>query len=431
MRRGFTHGPTAAAAELPADEASGPQAQAHASAAAAVHRLYRRLKWTRCRGVAARARLVAEVATRPARSAVRAVNGARIYGRKVAQATGVPVHRQLVHQWAVCARFGFDTDTYYRYRMYELEGIGGAAMFLPIDENMAIRAYLYDTIGVDPDGLADKRNFYRTCIRHGLPVPRTVADFEDGHVTWWPGTEPGELPPLDLFSKEARNIKGRGAARWVWQGDGCYRDEAGASVTGAQVIERFRDSSRAAPFILQVRLANHARIEQLAPSTLCTIRIVTFHAAGGEPVHLDSAFRVAGRSSAVDNFSQGGLACPVLAGTGELLPGVLKDLHLTMVRHDVHPATGSQVRGFRLPGWHRALDLTLRAHRVFYEYPSIGWDVALTPDGPVLVEANYNWNAATTQQASGRPLGANGYFESVLSYLDRGFPSAGHGRGAR
>jgi hypothetical protein len=89
-----------------------------------------------------------------------------------------------------------------------------------------------------------------------------------------------------------------------------------------------------------------------------------------------------------------------------------------MIRHDVHPVTGARVKGFRLPDWHRALDLTLRAHRVFYDFPSIGWDVALTPEGPVLVEANYNWNAVTTQQASGRPLGMNGYFESVLSYLD-------------
>jgi hypothetical protein len=88
-----------------------------------------------------------------------------------------------------------------------------------------------------------------------------VADFENGHVTWWPGTQAGELPACDLFSKQARNIKGRVAARWFWEGDDRYRSESGRVLTGQQLIERLRESSTDLPYILQVRLTNHAELE--------------------------------------------------------------------------------------------------------------------------------------------------------------------------
>jgi hypothetical protein len=66
----------------------------------------------------------------------------------------------------------------------------------------------------------------------------------------------------------------------------------------------------------------------------------------------------------------------------------------------------------------RDTTLALRAHRVFYDFPSVGWDVAVTPEGPVLIEGNYNWNVVLTQQAGGRAIGETGYFDIYLSFLD-------------
>src|SRR5690606_16286151 len=125
---------------------------------------------------------------------------------------------------------------------------------------------------------------------------------------------------------------------------------------------------------------------------------------------------------AVDNFSQGGLASPVDPRTGELRKAVFKDLDATVVRYSVHPITGTRLEGFRLPLWDQVINLVMRAHAAFLEFPSVGWDVALTPDGPVLVEGNFNWNVVLTQQASGEPLDED-YYASLLSFLsaaDRG-----------
>jgi len=383
--------------------------------AAEMHRLHMRLRWSVCRTTRAKARFLLRLTLQPVLALAHAAKGTRTYGPNVARIAGVSLMRQFLHQWAIGARFGFDWDAYYRYRLYRLRNVQSALLFLPLEANIALRAHLYRKIDVDVSRLADKRKFYRTCLENDLPVPPTIAEFENGEVLWW--LRQTELPKRDLFSKQANNIKGIGAARWIWQGEDRYRDEDAVMVTGSELIAQLQERSRSAPYILQVRLANHPLIARIAPDTLCTVRVVTHRGVGAEPEHLASTFRMAGGSFPADNFSQRGLASRVDQATGELWPAVFKELHDTAVEHTNHPVFGSPIAGFRLPDWEKVIELGLRAHRVFYDFPSVGWDVAVTPEGPVLIEGNHNWNVVLTQQAGGPALGETPFFESYLSYL--------------
>jgi len=56
-----------------------------------------------------------------------------------------------------------------------------------------------------------------------------------------------------------------------------------------------------------------------------------------------------------------------------------------------HPQTGVRVTGRELPDWQSCCDLATRAHVPLSELGFggiMGWDVALTPEGPVLIEGN-------------------------------------------
>ena len=53
-----------------------------------------------------------------------------------------------------------------------------------------------------------------------------------------------------------------------------------------------------------------------------------------------------------------------------------------------HPDSGAEISGFRLPCWDQLRPFAEHAHRGFSDRVLIGWDIALTADGPILVEAN-------------------------------------------
>ena len=58
-----------------------------------------------------------------------------------------------------------------------------------------------------------------------------------------------------------------------------------------------------------------------------------------------------------------------------------------------HPTTGVPCEGFALPGWDEACRIALTAARKFLPLRTIGWDIALTGNGPVVIEGNVWWDA--------------------------------------
>ena len=49
---------------------------------------------------------------------------------------------------------------------------------------------------------------------------------------------------------------------------------------------------------------------------------------------------------------------------------------------------GAAITGTKLPQWDEVRELAARAHRAFSDRVLVGWDIAITPDGPVIVEGN-------------------------------------------
>ena len=75
--------------------------------------------------------------------------------------------------------------------------------------------------------------------------------------------------------------------------------------------------------------------------------------------------------------------------------------------------------GMQLPFWDQVVDLGLNAHRALSKTPVVGWDIALTPDGPVLVEGNVIADIETFQQIMGRPIGESRLPETMVEYFHR------------
>ena len=141
----------------------------------------------------------------------------------------------------------------------------------------------------------------------------------------------------------------------------------------------------------------HSRVQQASyadaifPGSANTVRIVTVTDADG-PFVLSAGHRFGRTTSApVDNFAAGGLLCGIDLATGAIGPGAsLPAPGARGVRwHTVHPDTGTPVAGQLVPGFPQLLDLLLATCRRHPYLAYVGWDVVVTDDGPVVLEANY------------------------------------------
>ena len=130
-------------------------------------------------------------------------------------------------------------------------------------------------------------------------------------------------------------------------------------------------------------------MQQLSPSGLNTIRIITQLDQEDEVEILGARLRITINSS-VDNLAAGNIAAPIDEHTGIVKgPGVYSDI--TKEDEYNHPITGIKIVGFQVPFWKESLQMVKDAALLHPQNRSIGWDVAITDEGPELIEANHDW----------------------------------------
>ena len=121
--------------------------------------------------------------------------------------------------------------------------------------------------------------------------------------------------------------------------------------------------------------------------------------------------------SDTSNFSDGNLGAPVDPETGRLGPARFKDPATIMNEHSRHPASDESIDDFVLPMWRDAVDLALEAHARLNDAPFVGWDVAISENGPLLIEGNQGFGSESPQLAHLAPMGATGYPEAYALHI--------------
>ncbi len=151
-------------------------------------------------------------------------------------------------------------------------------------------------------------------------------------------------------------------------------------------------------FMVQEYIENHSDIKKLSPYALSTIRIVTtrFH----DNVHILSAdMRVSCQENAVvDNFHKHGAIVHVGTKTGKLAKYAHRRLEGSL---KVHPISKIKFENYKLPYWQETLETVKKLHNIFPQFSSLGWDIAITPTGPKIIESNYGWDIAVPQVTTG------------------------------
>jgi len=269
----------------------------------------------------------------------------------------------------------------------------------------------------------DKAEFEQTCRQHGLPTVPVYGLFEGGRVK-----SQSPVPDVPLFSKPADMCEGEGElVRWTpvtepSSEDPLYRANDGEVKTLDGIFEHLKALSQTGPYLLQRRLLDHQAIRTLsAAETLCTLRVPTCCFPDREVRVLPFAlFKMpVVRDAVVNTGAKGAVIYPVELETGRLSGGAVRGSFETIA---VQPTSGKTASGFELPCWNETLDLCRTAHaEAFPTFPTVGWDVAITSDGPVLVEMNIQWLRPTGMPGE-EFTGKTAYVDCILSYMRQFWP---------
>jgi hypothetical protein len=239
--------------------------------------------------------------------------------------------------------------------------------------------------------LRDKFLFSQLLGSLGIPTPRTFALFEGTTVTWLDTKQRASLVCMtessssryDGFCKPIDGTHGQGAfPLCIENGRISTHDIELSSDQLAKMLD--------GRFLFQERIQQHPGMSALHPASVNTVRIITFF-RNGKPMVFCASARMGTGGRAVDNWSTGGLTIGVDAHTGAFQseaffkPGYGG-------RTARHPDTGIVFEGLCVPHFQEAAQLVLKLHEYLPQIHSIGWDIAISTRGPVVIEGNDDWH---------------------------------------
>lgn len=265
-------------------------------------------------------------------------------------------------------------------------------------EFMRYRAPLLSVQGEENTLLNNKRALNRFLLSRGVASTRQFGI--TGNQGESPAVEDGDggtqdlhdllLQQGSLFIKPVDGMKGQGCTLWLADGkDRVVRN--GQNMPWSEAAATIRDG-----LLVEEVVRQHEDLAALHPHSVNTMRITTVRGEDGEIVLLSAFLRIGVHGGCVNNLSAGGLGC-CISDNGMLYPTARTLEPPTLPDFTEHPDTHVRFEGERIPYWEECRNLLKRAHALFPHTHDVGWDVAVTPDGPIIIEANPEWGFMTVQ----------------------------------
>ncbi len=162
-------------------------------------------------------------------------------------------------------------------------------------------------------------------------------------------------------------------------------------------------------------IVQHEHMSKLNPTSINTVRITTV-LWNGESHFMYALLRCGLTGMHVDNVASGGIYT-VLSNDGKVVNPFWSDK--TLKTYEKHPTNNFQLLGFEVPMFKEAVDMCKEAAHVEPHMKYIGWDVAITPNGPVLVEGNQlpGYDMPQNCFANNKQVGMMPDFESIIGKI--------------
>lgn len=268
--------------------------------------------------------------------------------------------------------------------------------------------------------LEDKIVFEKILTEHQIDTPIILATNEN--FTLEVDGRPNKLTTIDEFKYFLAQLLSQSRSQSIFVkpvngegGVGSFRYDRETIKDNNNIIALFSILDKR-KFIFQETIVQHPKINDIYSNSINTIRIHTYKNENNDVEIVSALMRVGHGGAIVDNGSSGGFFVSVdidewmLNGNGKTY---LKSGAKTF---RYHPDSHKELNGFQLPFLGDTHKLVIGAAKLFSE-KFIGWDVALTEKGPVIVEANGGPHVIMLQMECGGIKSHPRYREIFAEYI--------------
>ena len=232
----------------------------------------------------------------------------------------------------------------------------------------------------------DKILFHDIMTQYGLPVPTRFFTFRGGEFRH--GQELLTDAEVDtiirgisddrIFVKKFTGGAASGVSVFTKKENGVYVDKDGDIVSASMIRKKFSNQD----FFFEKQIIQEPVLSQFNPDTVNTIRVLTYNNK-----IVSATVRFGGKGEYVDNVSANGVAVSLDIETGVLGDYGMK-MYSTIEHFYEHPDSHIPFKGTKVTQWSEVRSVVERTLKYLPYYKSVGFDVATTKEGPVILEIN-------------------------------------------
>lgn len=153
-------------------------------------------------------------------------------------------------------------------------------------------------------------------------------------------------------------------------------------------------------YIHQECLEQHKLINKIYEHSINTLRFDVCFDANENKHLLGSVMRFGRGGNVIDNRSKGGFFVSVNDVNGSLLEKGYSQMGFGGKEFIKHPDTNFEFSGFKIPYYSEAKQLAMDMSEMIPN-KLVGWDIAITPEGPIIIEGNHDTNITMSELAYG------------------------------
>lgn len=216
----------------------------------------------------------------------------------------------------------------------------------------------------------------------GVLVPETKFSCVDG-VYSYEGKHKTKREAINVFGSLGESFIKPSIGSSSGNGCAVINMEHGSDTisgkTSVEILDAYGDN-----FIVQERIKMHTSLSKLYPDSVNTFRIMTYR-WHDEFYHVPAILRIGKGGANVDNAHAGGIFIAISDD------GILHERAYTEFnsQYDKHPDTKTLFQGYKIIGFHDAINTAIELHKLFPQIGVYNWDFSLNENNePILIEAN-------------------------------------------